>query len=177
MDYIKLLNLQSEPFSNSPDPSFFYLSRTYQDCLQNLEISIRLRRGLNLVLGDIGTGKTTLSRALIQQFQSEVDRFLFHLILDPSFKSESEFLYALIMGFGIPRPDKKSLFAYKEAIRQFLLAEGLQKGRVIVLIVDEGQKLNDVCLELLRDLLNFETNQFKLLQLLFIVKLILYLRE
>ena len=166
MDYIKLLSLQSEPFSNSPDPSFFYLSRTYQDCLQNLEISIRLRRGLNLVLGEIGTGKTTLSRALIQQFQSEADRFLFHLILDPSFKSESEFLYALIMGFGIPRPDKRSLFAYKEAIRQFLLTEGLQKGRVIVLIVDEGQKLNDVCLELLRDLLNFETNQFKLLQLI-----------
>ena len=166
MDYIKLLNLQSEPFSNSPDPSFFFLSRTYQDCLQNLEISIRLRRGLNLVLGDIGTGKTTLSRALIQQFQSEADQFLFHLILDPSFKTEQEFLYTLIMGFGINPPDKKNLFAYKEAIRQFLLTEGLQKGRVVVLIVDEGQKLNDVCLELLRDLLNFETNQFKLLQLI-----------
>ncbi|MGA1790279.1 MAG: ExeA family protein [bacterium] len=166
MDYIKLLNLQAEPFSNSPDPSFFFLSRTYQDCLQNLEISIRLRRGLNLVLGDIGTGKTTLSRALIQQFQSEADQFLFHLILDPSFKTEQEFLYTLIMGFGINPPAKKNLFAYKEAIRQFLLTEGLQKGRVVVLIVDEGQKLNDVCLELLRDLLNFETNQFKLLQLI-----------
>jgi type II secretory pathway predicted ATPase ExeA len=166
MDYIKLLNLQSEPFSNSPDPSFFYLSPAYQDCLQNIEISIRLRRGLNLVLGDIGIGKTTLSRALIQQFQSEADRFQFHLILDPSFESENEFLYALIMGFGISRPGNDSLFAYKESIRQFLLDEGLQKGRVIVLIVDEGQKLNGVCLELLRDLLNFETNQFKLLQLI-----------
>ncbi|MGA1796218.1 MAG: AAA family ATPase [bacterium] len=166
MDYIKLLNLQSEPFSNSPDPSFFFLSKTYLDCLQNLEISIRLRRGLNLVVGDIGTGKTTLSRALIQQFQAEVDRFLFHLILDPSFKSEYDFLHALIMGFGITRPAVNSSFAYKEAIRQFLLDEGVQKGRVIVLIVDEGQKLNDVCLELLRDLLNFETNQYKLLQLI-----------
>jgi len=166
MDYIKLLNLQSEPFSNSPDPSFFFLSKTYQDCLQNLEISIRLRRGLNLVVGDIGTGKTTLSRALIQQFQTEVDHFLFHLILDPSFKSEYDFLHALIMGFGISRPAVNSSFAYKEAIRQFLLDEGVRKGRVIVLVVDEGQKLNDVCLELLRDLLNFETNQYKLLQLI-----------
>ncbi|MGA1839708.1 MAG: ExeA family protein [bacterium] len=166
MDYIKLLNLQSEPFSNSPDPSFFYLSPAYQDCLQNLEISIRLRRGLNLVLGDIGIGKTTLSRALIQQFQSEAERFQFHLILDPSFESEIEFLYALIMGFGISRPSNDSLFVYKESIRQFLLDEGLKKERIIVLIVDEGQKLNGVCLELLRDLLNFETNQFKLLQLI-----------
>lgn len=118
------------------------------------------------MLGDIGTGKTTLSRALIQQFQNESDRFLFHLVLDPSFSSESDFLYSLAMGFGISLPDADSLFAYKEAIRQFLLRSGHQKDRVIVLIVDEGQKLNDNCLELLRDLLNFETNQYKLLQLI-----------
>ncbi len=170
MNYIKLLNLQIEPFSNSPDPSFFYLSKTYQICLQNLEISIRLKRGLNVVLGDIGTGKTTLSRALIQRFQDNTDGFNFHLILDPSFISENEFLYALLMGFGLPRPNTDSLFESREAIRQFLLREGLEKGKTIILIIDEGQKLNEICIELLRDLLNFETNNYKLLQLVILAQ-------
>ena len=60
MEYFSILNLNKEPFSNSPDPDFFFHSRQHLDCLQKLELSLRLRRGLNVIIGDVGTGKTTL---------------------------------------------------------------------------------------------------------------------
>lgn len=164
MDYTTLLNLKKEPFSISPDPSFFYYSKDYQECLQQLELSIRLRRGLNIILGDVGTGKTTLSRALIQLFQG-YEEFRFHLILDPSFNSEYEFLLSLVKIFNIPVPEEKTSLSFKEAIRTNLLKEGLERKRVVVLIIDETQKMDYPFLELLRDFLNFETNEYKLLQL------------
>ena len=62
MSYYKILGLEAEPFSTSPDPMFFYESRGHKLALTNLVIELRLRRGLSIILGDIGTGKTTLSR-------------------------------------------------------------------------------------------------------------------
>ena len=69
MEYYEILHLGREPFSNSPDPDFFYSAPSYQESLQRLEIAIRLRRGLNVVLGEVGTGKTTLSRVLLKAFE------------------------------------------------------------------------------------------------------------
>lgn len=68
MEYFNILNLKKEPFSNSPEPEFLFQLSQYSDCLQKLELAIRLRRGINVVIGDIGTGKTTLCRKLIQNF-------------------------------------------------------------------------------------------------------------
>ncbi|MGD8724773.1 MAG: type II secretory pathway protein, partial [Desulfobacterales bacterium] len=68
MDYFNILNLKQEPFSNSPDPDFFFHSREHRECLQKLELSLLLRRGLNVIIGDVGTGKTTLCRQLIRNF-------------------------------------------------------------------------------------------------------------
>ena len=60
MDYFKILNLKREPFSNSPDPAFFFQSGQHQGCLQKLELSLRMRRGLNVVIGEVGaTGNAT----------------------------------------------------------------------------------------------------------------------
>ncbi len=87
MSYYSVLNIQKEPFSTSPDPEFFYRSNSHYTALNRLEIAIRLRRGLSLILGDVGMGKTTLSRALLQLFKDD-DEFIFHMILDSSYKSE-----------------------------------------------------------------------------------------
>ena len=81
MSYYNALGLTHEPFSTSPDPGFFYRSLAHRTALNRLEIAIRLRRGLSLILGDVGTGKTTLSRILMQTLSGE-DTFDFHLILD-----------------------------------------------------------------------------------------------
>ncbi len=65
MSYYKLLALEKEPFSTSPDPEFFFLSKEHETALTNVLIELRLKRGLSVILGDVGTGKTTLSRKLI----------------------------------------------------------------------------------------------------------------
>jgi len=64
MDYFTLLQLNREPFSNAPDPDLFFPSLAHHDCMQKVELAVRLKRGLNVVTGDVGTGKTTLCRTL-----------------------------------------------------------------------------------------------------------------
>lgn len=163
MSYYKILGLDREPFSTSPDPQFFYHSTSHNTALKRLEIAIRLRRGLCLILGDIGTGKTTLSRTLLQAFKDEPD-FIFHMILDPSFKSEFQFLLHLVKMFGIV-PEFKSTLDFKEALEKYLFQKGVEENKTIILLIDEGQKITPENLEVLRTLLNYETNEYKLLQL------------
>ncbi len=165
MSYYSTLHLEKEPFSTSPDPSFFYRSREHTTALSRLEISIRLKRGLSLILGDVGTGKTTLSRALFQIFEGEEENFIFHMILDPDFKSEYQFLSHLTKVFGVS-PFFRSTMDHREAIEKYLFQKGVDEKKTVVLLIDEGQKLAQPFLEILRTLLNYETNEFKLLQLI-----------
>jgi general secretion pathway protein A len=165
MSYYKVLGLEREPFSTSPDPDFCYQSRERRAVLANILIEIRLKRGLSVVLGDIGTGKTTLSRKLFQTLGSRED-ISFYMILDPSYETEYLFLLSLIKTFGIKiaRPEATTL-DFKEALEHFLFQKGVNEKKTSVLLIDEAQKLNSTSLEVLRILLNYETNRFKLLQL------------
>ena len=168
MDYFKILNLNKEPFSNSPEPEFFFQSVKHVGCLQKLELAVRLRRGLSVVVGEVGTGKTTLCRQLILKFAaSEEDRKQIetHLILDPSFTNPLEFLSTVAITFGVANSDGTSEWQLKEDIKNYLFGKGVDEGKIVVFIIDEGQKLPDFCLELLREFLNYETNEFKLLQI------------
>ena len=100
MSYFKVLGFDKEPFSTSPDPDFFYLSREHETALTNVLIELRLKRGLSVILGDVGTGKTTLSRKLIQELK-ERDDCIFNIILDPTFEDEKLFLTSLVRNFEI----------------------------------------------------------------------------
>ncbi|HOD28393.1 MAG TPA: AAA family ATPase [Syntrophales bacterium] len=176
MEYFKILNLSREPFSNSPEPDFFFQSPTHVRCLQKLELAIRLRRGLNVVMGRVGTGKTTLCRHLIAQFaqaNEEADAVETHLLMDPAFSTPLEFLSTVALGFGIngkrkrrtgPDPDVTD-WQLKENIKNYLFTRGVGEKKIVVLLIDEGQKLPDFCLEILREFLNYETNENKLLQI------------
>lgn len=169
MSYYEVLNLQKEPFSTSPDPYFFYRSSAHETAMKRLEIAIRLRRGLSLILGDIGTGKTTLGRTLLQSFNQE-DDFIFHMMLDPTYKSEFQFLASLTKMFGV-QPDFRSTLDYKDAIEKYLFQRGVDENKTIILLIDEGQKLTPTFLEILRTLLNYETNEYKLLQLVILAQM------
>ena len=165
MSYYKILGFDSEPFSTSPDPAFFYESREHERALTNLMIELRLRRGLSVILGDVGTGKTTLSRKLYQLIKQQ-DGFSCHMILDPVYNDEEIFLTSLVRNFEVePNNFGPALLNLKEALEKFLYQKGVEKGQTVVLIIDEAQKLNELTLECLRVLLNYETNEYKLLQL------------
>ena len=170
MSYYTTLHLEKEPFSTSPDPAFFYLSSGHKTALSKLEIAIRLKRGLSLILGDVGTGKTTLSRTLFQNFHEEEDEYIFHMILDPDFKSEYQFLTHLTKLFGVS-PYFRSTIDHREVIEKYLFQKCVEEQKTVVLLIDEGQKLSLPILEILRTLLNFETNEQKMLQLIIMAQM------
>jgi len=129
MDYYKILNLSKEPFSNSPDPEFFFQSRQHLGCLQKLELSLRLRRGLNVVIGDVGTGKTTLCRQLIRRFARD-EEIETHLVLDPTFSSPSEFLITVAeMLEGGKIPDTANDWQVKEVIKHTSFARAYRRKK------------------------------------------------
>jgi len=166
MSYYKILGFQKEPFSTSPDPEFFYETKEHEYALTNIMIELRLKRGLSVILGDVGTGKTTLSRKL-SQLLKERDDFILNVIMDPVCESENMFLKQLCRGFEIPVDIlSTSTLELKEELQRFLLQKGIHDNKTVVLVVDEAQKLDDKSLEILRVLLNYETNEFKLLQLI-----------
>ncbi|MCX5704028.1 MAG: AAA family ATPase [Candidatus Omnitrophica bacterium] len=180
MSYFKVLGFQKEPFSTSPDPEFFYLSREHEAALTNVLIDLRLKRGLSVILGDVGTGKTTLSRKLIQELKGR-DDFIFHIILDPSFENELVFLTSLVRNFEISSHNltnnvSASVLDLRESLERFLFQKGVNENKTVVLIIDEAQKLNDSSLEVLRVLLNYETNEYKLLQLVLLGQLELFVK-
>jgi general secretion pathway protein A len=165
MDYFSILNLTREPFSNSPDPDYFYHSRQHLDCLQKLELSLHLRRGLNVIIGEVGTGKTTLCRQLIRRFAQHKEMET-HLILDPLFKDGADFLSAVTQLLSGKGPAEGTTdWQVKEFIKHSLFRKGVDQKKTTVLIIDEGQKIPVFCLELLREFLNYETNEYKLLQI------------
>ena len=170
MNYYNILDFKKEPFSNSPEPEFLFQLPQHTDCLQKLELAVRLRRGINVVIGDIGTGKTTLCRKLIQNFSStpaDSTEIETHLLLDPAFNSAVEFLQTVALMLGIKDfKNGESEWHLKERIKDYLFDKGVDEKRIVVLIIDEGQKIPENCLEILREFLNYETNNFKLLQII-----------
>lgn len=168
MSYYRILGLHDEPFSTSPDPSFFFLSTQHKAALTRLRITLNLKRGLSIIVGDVGTGKTTLSRKLSQILKEEPD-VCFHMILNPYFRTQKQFLSRLVALFHAPiDPKKTSGLDCIEAIEQFLYRMGVQEKKRVVLLIDEAQLLPQYVLEILRILLNYETNEYKILQLVLV---------
>jgi len=171
MSYYKLLGLDREPFSTSPDPQFFFLSNAHRAALYRLRIAVKLQRGLCLVLGDVGTGKTTLSRRLAQILPQDGPIDL-HVVLNPYFESDQQFLLALMDAFHLevstePPPIRTML----AAIERHLFGRVVEGGRIVTLLIDEAQQLSASNLELLRALLNYETHDTKLLQLILMAQM------
>jgi len=165
MNLFESLGLKSDPFTTSPNVDLFFPATEHKQCLEGLELAIRMRRGLSVIRGGIGVGKTTISRKLIHNFKSEADVFDFYLILDPKFESELILLQHIIELFSINETGK-SVQKCRNIIENYLLRVGVDQGKTLVLVVDEGQNLPEEMLDVFRTLLNFETDDYKLLQLI-----------
>ncbi len=163
MGYFRVLGFQKEPFSTNPDPDFFYQTRGHMAAFYRLRVAIALRRGLSLILGDVGTGKSTLMRKLTSALSKEPE-FIVKVILDPTAPSEEEFFSLLGDALGL-RPRLWPVLHHKKTVENFLFEEGVVNDKTIVLFIDEAQKLSSASMEALRILLNYETNEMKLIQI------------
>jgi general secretion pathway protein A len=162
------------PFSLTPDPRFLYRSESHDVALQQVWQAIRRKEGFIVLTGDIGTGKTTLCRTLLEQF----DQTTFTaLILNP-FLSVEELLREVLLSFGVVSKDalksgRLATASKHELIRtlhDFLLSLVPLHGSA-VLIIDEAQHLSTDVLEEIRILSNLETNDQKLLQIVIVGQL------
>lgn len=154
--------LAEAPFSIAPDPRYLYLSEQHREALAHLAYGIGDHGGFVVLTGEVGTGKTTVCRCLLQQVPEHLD---IAVIVNPKLNSH-ELLQTICDELGVAcaeeNPTSKQLL---DALNLFLLATHA-RGRNAILIVDEAQNLAPDVLEQLRLLTNLETNERKLLQLI-----------
>lgn len=160
--YNEYFGLEEAPFSITPDPRYLYMSEQHREALAHLIYGFNSNGGFVLLTGDIGTGKTTVCRCLLEQ-APENSSIAF--ILNPKVNAE-ELLATICDEFGLQYPaGNRSIKVFIDLINDFLL-DAHSKGRKAVLIIDEAQNLSTDVLEQLRLLTNLETNQHKLLQII-----------
>ena len=161
--YKAFFGLSDNPFSIAPNPHYLFLSDRHREALAHLTYGLGETGGFVLLTGEVGTGKTTVSRCLLNQLPENTDTAF---ILNPSL-TEQELLATLCDELKIVYEKDPSLKQLTDLLSQFLLANH-GKGRNTVLIIDEAQHLRPEVLEQLRLLTNLETDTKKLLQVILI---------
>lgn len=160
--YLEYYGLSESPFNLTPDANFLYPSKVHREVLAHLLYGINSRKGFIMVTGEVGSGKTTLCRALLKKLGPKTD---VALVLN-SFLTEEELLKTINEDLGIPTAGKTKKELIDE-LNSFLLEERM-KGRNVVVILDEAQNLSFPVLEQIRMLSNLETEKEKLLQIVLV---------
>ncbi|HUC97037.1 MAG TPA: AAA family ATPase, partial [Candidatus Polarisedimenticolaceae bacterium] len=150
------------PFGVAPDPRFFFRNDHYAEGLDVLAQGIKAKKGLLLVTGEVGTGKTILLRKLMRHLEGTT-RFVF---VSTSQLTSDGLIDLIIQDLGLLAQGKTG-FELAQALKDYLVQQNSQAKTVAVLI-DEAQKLADAALESLCDLSNLETEQEKLLQIVLV---------
>ena len=160
MMYTAFFGFRENPFNLTPDPKYLYLSRYHREALDHLLYGINERRGFIAITGGVGTGKTTLCRALLERLDPNTKSAL----IFSSFISDMEILKTINQEFGIRMgPGEKTKKDYIDALNEFLL-DNFQRGGNALLLIDEAQNLSHAVLEQIRMLSNLETEKEKLIQ-------------
>lgn len=161
---LESLGLIEPPFSLSPDPRYFYVSLQHKTALAKANYAIEQQQGLSVIFGDIGVGKTTVARRLYQVYRDR-DGYYTAYIPTPIYPSDFQFLKDICAEFGLSakRSKQKQIAAFEE-----FLINAYRENKTVLLIIDEGQGLIGQQFELIRLLLNFETNTQKLIQIVLI---------
>jgi general secretion pathway protein A len=157
--YTSYFGFREKPFNVTPNPRFFYTNPSYQEAYANLLYGIHERKGFLVLTGEVGTGKTTILRRLMENLESNL-RFVFFYNTTLTFE---ELLSFICEELGL-RFHGEGQLPKIQALNEFLL-EQLKKGSTGVLFIDEAQNLSEKVLENLRLLSNLETSTEKLLQI------------
>src|SRR5215218_4250504 len=160
--YLDYFNLKEEAFNTTANPRFFYQSPIHSMALGKTEFTVDAKKGLTIVFGDTGYGKSTLARLLHRKFIEK--GYISVLLTNPNYPTTNSLLRTIIQEFQLPKTSK----AFKENLdifKNYLFEQAVNNNKTIVLIIDEAQTLRIPLLELLRQIINYETNDMKLLQL------------
>jgi general secretion pathway protein A len=161
--YLDFFGFREKPFAITPNPRFIFLSKNHKEVFAHLLYGIRSRCGFIEVTGEVGTGKTTVLRTLLNQLEDDAYRLAF--IFNPSL-SVPELLRSINREFDIPCIGKTH-DELLSALNDFLLRENAE-GRTVVLVIDEAQNLEPAVLEQIRLLSNLETETDKLIQIVLV---------
>jgi general secretion pathway protein A len=161
LPYLKFYDLKEEPFSTVPSPRYVFLTAVHSTALEKTSYVVGAKKGLAAVFGDTGTGKSSLARLLHQKFMD--NGFVTALLTNPNYPTPNSLLRTIAQEFGTQRTSN-SYKGMLDVFKAFLIEEAMQQGKTVVLIIDEAQTMGFRQLELLRQLINVETNQAKLLQ-------------
>lgn len=160
--YCQFYGLKERPFNVTSDPAFFFFSKKHKEALSHLLYGVNQRKGIIVITGEIGTGKTTLCRFFLDQLDKNVKTAF---ILNPYF-SEIQLLEAIMKDFGIG-VEARTRLSFVWEFNRFLLNEA-KSGNNVVLIIDEAQNLKPRQLEQIRLLSNLETEKDKLMQIVLV---------
>ena len=162
LPYLAYFDLKEEPFSTVPSPRYLFLTPMHATALAKTQFTVEARKGLTVIFGETGMGKSSLARLLHQKF---LDRdFISVLLTNPSYPTPNALLRTIIQEFQLPRTAR----SYKDnldLLKDYLYKQACVQHKTLVLILDEAQTLRFPLLELLRQLINYETNEQKLLQM------------
>ncbi len=157
--YNSYFGFRESPFSVTPDPRFFYTNPAYLEAFATLRYGIQAKKGFIVITGEVGTGKTTLLRKLLQNLEDTVHSvFVFNSCL-----SFPELLQLTLLDLGLTSKDQGKVAMLLE-LNDYLIKQ-LKEGHTVTMLIDEAQNLSDEVLENLRLLSNLETDQEKLIQI------------
>jgi type II secretory pathway predicted ATPase ExeA len=158
---LQFFDLVEDPFSATANPRFVSLTPMHAAALKKTEFTVDSKNGLAVVFGDTGTGKSSLARMLHQSFLDK--GYISILLTNPRVPTPNLLLRMIIQEYRLPTT--RAFLDNIAAFKNFLLKEAVENQKTVVLMIDEAHTLNRPYFELLRQLLNFETNETKLLQL------------
>jgi general secretion pathway protein A len=162
--YNDFFRFRQSPFSIAPDPGFLYLSQRHREALAHLMYGLKTDGGFVLITGEVGTGKTTLIRSVIEQVPEHLD---VAFVLNPRL-TVTELLETLCDELHVPLDDRgRTVKHYIDRLTRYLL-DSHARGRSTVVVIDEAQNLPPVVLEQIRLLTNLETNDRKLLRIILV---------
>lgn len=159
--YRNFYGFRQKPFSKTPDPQFLYYGKSYEDALQRILYAIE-ERDLALLTGDVGVGKTTLIRVLLEQLSQAQHPVS---MIDPRL-TPNQFVRAVLKALGEPEPRRYRVDMVDQMHRR--LAQYHEEGRYPVIIVDEAQLLSKATLDEIRLITNFQLNHLNLLSVVLV---------